>query len=489
MTYFYFSQDDIAHIATPPGNAPVGVIRISGPRAFQILEKNIQGNESELTPEHKTIERKTIERETIERETKRAVVDCRFALRLKTTGRGNGRRQRFLCPARVFFCPAPASYTTEDVAEIHLPGSMPLLNAALAGIVAAGARLALPGEFTFRAFRGGRLTLGQAEAVQEIVRAENDAEKRRALQRLGDARQNRIRQWRERLLDSAALVEAALDFSEEEIEESAAGGIGAIVRELHAAAVRMGDSVGDCEQGGGLPDIALVGLANAGKSSLLNALLGDDAVIVSPEASTTRDALKREVYWNGAGFVLSDNPGFDPGGAGVGAVAAERAFGKIGGHDLPVWVVDASVPAGDRLEEFARALTGAVVVVLNKTDLPIRTDERAVREIADRHGLAVAAMARVSARDSRGIDGLRKLLAESVRLLKVAGPWSRREAWELGAAADCCRAALSELSEGGRLELVADDLRWAERAFSRALGEGYAEEALARIFSRFCIGK
>lgn len=465
----YFSQDDIAQIGTPPANAVVGVIRISGPNAFAILAKTTRGLEPFLGNGGGRFMR-----------------DCRFLLPLKRFGTTDTRAV-FECPARALVMPAPNTYTTEDVAEIHVSGAIPVVKAALGAVVAAGARPAEPGEFTFRAFRGGRLTLRQAEAVEEVVRADSEAEKRQALARLGDKSQERIGRWRDQLLDCAARIEAALDFSEEELEGDTAAEIGGIVYQLDQAAGNIAKTDVDAVQV--CPDVALVGLANAGKSSLMNALIGDDAVIVSPQASTTRDSIHREVRWHGARFVLSDNPGYDPGGVGAGAEAAARAMKRLAGHDLALWIVDAAAEWTDELEEFARLLTGGIIVVLNKADLPGRIDRQDMVELAERHGLALLGVVTASAETGDGVDEIRRLAASQAAKVRMAGPWNRREIWELSAARECCREAAAELSGPGRLELAADDVRRAMAAFARALGDGYAEETLARIFSRFCIGK
>lgn len=474
----YFSQDDIAQIGTPPANALVGVIRVSGPNAFAILQRTVRGCDDAL------------------KHPERSMHDCRFLLplvplRQETSSEPDTNEDAkpvvFPCPVRVLLMPGPNSYTTEDVAEIHFPGSVPVLKAALGALVAAGARPAAPGEFTFRAFRGGRLSLRQAEAVEEVIRAGNDAERRRALARLGDATEGRIRQWRDRLADCAALVEASLDFAEEEIEVQALADMLALADELEGEAGTIVRRDRDVAQG--RPEAALVGLANAGKSSLLNALLCEDTVLVSAEASTTRDSIRRDVVWDGVRLIVSDNPGFDPEREGVGGMAASRAVERIAGHDLAVWVVDSSLPVDDALKAFSRTLPDAVVVALNKRDKPEAITPDEIRAFAECYGVALSETVCVSAATGEGLEALKSAVAARAAALHVAGPWNRREVWELAAARTCCRAAVAELEGAGRLELVSEELRYGLAAFSRALGEGYAEDTLTRIFSRFCIGK
>lgn len=476
----YFNTDDIVQIGTPPGSAPVGALRVSGANAFALVAAIAPGLKGELLRERP----------------RRSCRDCVVHLPLRpfgtpARGGGAGEKAAFPCPARVFLMPAPASYTREDVAEVHLPGSPPLLRAAMAALADAGAREAAPGEFTFRAFRNGRLTLGQAEAVEALISAGTAREKQRALARLGDRGAFRVREWREKLLDIAALLEAALDFSEEEPGEAPAADLAAMADELVAAGLERAADDGAAAEGA--PHVALVGLANAGKSSLLNALLGFDAALVSPDASTTRDSLRHSVRWEGKDLLLSDNPGFDPETGGGGSRASAFALERLGGEDAACWVVDASRPP-DRLDEafadrLAARISGGAVLVLNKIDLPGRAAWDDVLRLADRKGIPVLERAEASAATGEGIPALRALLARRAGEAGCAEGWTRRESGELRAALLCCRAAAAELGGAGRLELAADDARRGVAAFSRALGEGYAEEALGRIFSRFCIGK
>ncbi len=165
----YFSIDDIAQISSPPGRGAVGILRVSGPNAFAIAAKTVDDTCNLLA------------------ERRKGCCDSSFRLPLRSyTRTGKGEPKLHSCPARLFTMPAPASYTREDVVEIHLPGSQAILQAGLNALVRSGARPAAPGEFTFRAFRNGRLSLAQAEAVEETIRSANDLERQNALSRLGD---------------------------------------------------------------------------------------------------------------------------------------------------------------------------------------------------------------------------------------------------------------------------------------------------------------
>lgn len=466
----YFSDDDIAQIATPPGPGGVGVLRLSGPNAFAILRNVADGPAIDWKGKPE-----------------KGVFPCRLRLRLSAYDGTKRTPAAHSCPARAFLMPGPASYTREDVVEIHLAGSGALLAAGLAALVEAGARPAERGEFTFRAFRNGRIGLGQAEAVEKVIRAANEAERKAALARLGDETDQRIALWRAQALDIAARLEAALDFPDEELDAEALGGM----NELAAALERDGAALSRnrAMPGSGLPHAAFVGLANAGKSSLVNALFGDDRHLTSAAPSTTRDRLPRRADWHGIAFDLSDNPGHDPDGPAERRLAADRAMSALGGEDLACWVVDASQRLGPAEEAFCRRLSGALFIVMNKADLPAAASGGEAARLAENAGLEVVGAATVSAVRGDGLETLRARLAEAVGNLRPHGRWNRRETLELAAALDSVRAVARELAGAGRLELASEEMRRCVEAFSRAMGEGYGEETLVRIFSGFCIGK
>ncbi len=478
----YFSHDDIAQIATPPGPGLIGAIRLSGDRAWEILARATTGLEDWFADPNKV----------------RAVRDCRFLLPLKRPGETVRRSSAppLGCPARVFLLPAPASYTRENMAEVQLPGAAVLLTAGLEALVAAGARAAAPGEFTFRAFRNGRIGLGQAEAVEEVIAAADATARRRALAKLGGEGRELLFRWRERLLDIAARVEAELDFSEDELDGKLAADLQALVEELAESGVALTGTGG--ARDGALPRLALLGLANAGKSSLLNRLLGRQAALVSEEASTTRDALPHEVEWDGARLVLIDNPGFDGGTGGGGGRAAARGFKGMGGEEAVCWVIDASREFGADAAEFLAALggrPGRFLLALNKADLPERITPERAAEFARERGFSPDWCGRVSAATAEGVDAFRSAVTALIKneerrcALAEAEGWNVRERTELAGALSECRMAARVMTDGGGIELAAENLRQAAAAFSRSLGEGYGEEVLTRIFSAFCLGK
>ncbi len=288
-------------------------------------------------------------------------------------------------------------------------------------------------------------------------------------------------------MDIAAQIEAALEFDEEELGGNPAAELSKLVDELNAEGIKTESTAGGPVSD--LPEAALVGLSNAGKSSLYNALLEQNTAIVSPELSTTRDLLRREVKWDGVNLYLSDNPGHDPENATAGGVAARQAIQRLGSADVQCWVVDCSTPPDALLKDFVNRLSGRVILILNKCDLEKQLDQQSLVAVAKSYNLDIVGMCLTSADGKTGLDELRKTISAAIRQTDRSGVWNRRETLELSIAMAYCRAARDELAGAARLELAAEELRSALAAFAHAVGEGYAEDALERIFSRFCLGK
>jgi tRNA modification GTPase len=363
---------------------------------------------------------------------------------------------------------APRSFTREDLVEIHLPGSAPLVDALLARLVALGARPARPGEFTLRAFLNGRIDLAQAEAVERLVAAEDAEERRAALAQLEGEMSGRLARIEEGLLDLRADVEASIDFAGEDIEivsEAAARGrASALLAELRALRADCSLSRTRDER----PTVALYGPPNAGKSTLFNALAGADA-LVSPMAGTTRDVLAADLDL-GVPARLLDSAGVRPSPDGeLEAEGARRAKAAMEAADLVLLVADAS----DRAAASPPLPPGVpFLLVLNKTDL---ADAGAAGGIA------------VSAKTGAGLAELRA----AIRRRLAGGPAGGRFRVSLrqqAALADA-EAALDRALAASGAEFAALDLRAAVAALGAVSGRDVGEELLDRIFSRFCLGK
>jgi tRNA modification GTPase len=372
----------------------------------------------------------------------------------------------------------PRTFTREDVVEIHLPGSPPLVDRLLRELLERGARPARPGEFTLRAFLNGRLDLAQAEAVEQLISAEDDAERRAALGQLEGDFSRRLAAIEGALLDLCADAEAAIDFVDQDIEllppAAAVARARAALDSLRALlAESAARAVSDQR-----PTVALFGLPNAGKSALFNALSGSDA-IVSDVPGTTRDVLSADIDV-GVRVRLLDAPG-DHEAPGLDGEAVRRSREALRRADLLLFVVDASAAeAALPLEPAGRP----AILLLNKADLG--RPEEARRRFRLREAVWT------SARTGDGLGELRRLLATMLRG-EDAGPGARfRISLRQRALLREAEAALDRAcgaAPGLGMEFVAADLRSALAALGGISGRASDEDLLDRIFSRFCLGK
>ena len=368
--------------------------------------------------------------------------------------------------ALVLWFPAPASYTGEDCAELHLHGGNAVLEGVASALVAVGARPAEPGEFTRRAFLNGRMDLLQAEAVADLVDAESSAQRRQALAQLEGKLGDIYRGWADRLLALLADAEAAIDFSEDGVADpdnaAAIAGLRAEMR-VHLADEHRGERLRE-----GLT-IVVAGPPNAGKSTLVNALVGREVAITAPTPGTTRDALETRIVLGGVPLTLVDTAGLRESSDPIEAEGVRRARARLSAADLVISVADATAPA-----PFALDVAAPVLALANKTDLappPAGTD------------LAVSALT------GAGLAELRTRLARTAeRLARNDGPPPLTRARHRSALLEA-EAALAAAASAAAPELRAEDLRTALAALGRITGAVGVEDILDRIFSTFCIGK
>lgn len=448
-----FSTDDtIAAIASASGGALRGIVRISGPGcekcALTIFRTS--GGQAELSP---------------------AAVQSPFLV-----------PGRILLPAldasllaTLYLWPTSRSYTRQPTAELHTVGSPPLLEAVLAEVCRHGARLARPGEFTLRAFLAGRLDLTQAEAVLGVIDAGSEQQLKTALAQLAGGIGGPLVSVRSNLLDLLADLEAGLDFVEEDIEfisrERLLADLRGSLQSIEEVARQM-QSRGDANR---VPRVVLCGAPNAGKSSLFNALAGDDAAIVSSVAGTTRDFVSRRVRFEGVELELIDTAGLGDSPADELSVQAQSAArDELETCDLRLWCFDGAT-AGDADLQVASARI-PVLDVLTKWDL--------------RAGENCTTLA-TSSRTGQGIVELRRRIVTELSSQhgdSVASTAARcRES--LARAADSMGRALTAAEESRGEEFVAAEVRAALDDLGHVLGTVYTEDILDRIFSRFCIGK
>jgi tRNA modification GTPase len=455
----FFLDDTIAAIASAPGGAARGIVRISGPETAACLERRY------VTSPHVDL----------------AAVKTPAALP------GELRVPALLAPlpCRLYLWPGRRSYTRQPSAEIHTIGSPPLLEAALETVCAAGARLAQPGEFTLRAFLAGRLDLTQAEAVLGVIDAQSRRELDVALAQLAGGLAGPLNDIRNQLLDLLAHLEAGLDFVEEDIEFVSAAELnlrlGAAVEAVQAAADQMAAR-------GETPDawrVALAGWPNTGKSSLFNALAGESAALVSATPGTTRDYVRCRVAWGQFHIELLDTAGIEPAAADQISFAAQNMTSEqLSQAHLALFCLDASRSLNDWEREQLTILgpksSPPRMLVLTKSDLP-RVLDLPLPHVA------------VSSVTGAGLDELRRRIDEAIaenheETSVVAGTAIRcRESLRLAAESLSLarRAVKDRLGE----ELVAAELRTALEELGKVVGQVYTDDVLDRIFSRFCIGK
>jgi tRNA modification GTPase len=381
------------------------------------------------------------------------------------------------------YFPGPASFTGEDVVELHLHGGPAVVSgvlAALAGL--SGLRMAEPGEFTRRGFLNGKLDLTAAEGVADLVAAETAAQRRQALAQMGGALAAFADGARARLVSAMARWEAAIDFSEEELPEGLEAEVAA---EAAALAADIRAALADAGRGERLRDgieVAIVGPPNAGKSSLLNRIARRDAAIVSATAGTTRDVIEVHAELGGYPVILADTAGLREAADEIEREGVRRALERAGRADLRLVVLDATawpeIDAGTGAQIDADA-----VVALNKADLLAGAPE----EVA-----GIAALA-VSAKTGAGVDALLDTIEA-----RVAALFEGTEAPVVTRARhrEALAAALAALDRFGtaearlaRPELAAEELRLAARSLGRVTGAVDVEDLLDVIFSEFCIGK
>jgi tRNA modification GTPase len=446
-------RDTIFALATAPGRAAVAIVRISGQGTAAVL-RHLAG--------------------ALPRPRRAALQTLR------------SRDGQALDEALTLWFPGPASYTGEDAAELHLHGGPAIVTRVVKALGDLGARLAEPGEFTRRAFEAGKLDLDQAEAIADLVDAETEAQARQALDQLGGALGRRYQGWRARLAEALAYLEAAVDFP----DESLPADVAARARPpVEALAVEIGEALADAQRGERVREgyrIAIIGAPNAGKSSLLNALAGRDAAIVTPTPGTTRDVIEVPMVISGYKTLIADMAGLRVTDEAIEAEGVRRARAWAESAALRLWVADAS--AGDGAwREAAPLVAGGDLLVLNKADLSRGSDAGCACEAATAKGAGVL---EVSATSGAGLDALSAWLGERLAadLSGADFPAVTRErhARLLRDALSHLRAATAALEEP---ELAAEDLRLAARALERIIGRIGADDILGVIFASFCIGK
>jgi tRNA modification GTPase len=460
-------DDTIVALASPAGSALRGIVRASGENTAEIIDRLFRPDEQSLPWRHTRLPR-------------------RF------TGHLDLASIMVPVPVALMYWPTRRSYTGQPMAEFHLNGSMPLVEATLEHLCENGARLARRGEFTMRAFLSGRIDLLQAEAVLGVIEAADHDELQKALSQLGGRMTSRLRQLRCDLIALLGDLEAGLDFVEEDIEFITKSEIN---RRLDEALTLLNELF--AVSAGRLPTgyrrrIVLAGLPNAGKSTLFNRLTGRQNAIVSPIAGTTRDYLTASLKIGSLEVELIDTAGWEDAANLIEQRAQELRTEQVAASDLVVWCTAVDIAESDRIADDELILAASrqcpgIIRVLTRCDVEAdvaRTESRSLSEMP----------LRVSGVTGMGLDSLR---SDMLRRL-TASQFARSEL--LSTTAVRCRDSLRQTIQSleqarlvsrelGGDELIALEIRRALLELGTMLGEVYTDDILDHIFSNFCIGK
>ena len=447
------NRDTIAAIATPPGTGGIGIIRMSGPEAEKILNGIFRPAGTELPLENRKL----------------------------TYGRVTDG-DSILDECMAVIMRAPGSYTREDVAELQTHGGIRVMNTVLELCLDRGARLAEPGEFTKRAFLNGRIDLSRAEAVMGMISARGEQEYRDAVRQMEGGTADFIRKASDELYGLQAGLAACIDYpeeiSDEEGTETLKPGLDRLIRNLEEAMdERSARLIHDGLQ------VTLYGTPNAGKSSLLNALLGQEKAIVTSIPGTTRDTVEGEIMLDGIRVHFTDTAGLreteDP----IEKIGVARSEQAVRNADMTLLVLDGSRKMTEEEEERIRNETDRCIVLINKSDMEQKTFEDDVRKINP-----APACLTVSALEAETLQPLKQMLKEQTRVsdrMAISQPRHLDAVKRAIAALKSARETMESMTP----DMASTDLQAAQAALAEITGDRADEKLLDRVFSTFCVGK
>jgi tRNA modification GTPase len=452
------NTDTIVAVATAPGRGGVGVVRISG-KDLSVFVTGFLGDHAVLTP-------------------RQAYYSSFLDADANPLDQG-----------LALYFPAPHSFTGESVLELHGHGGPVVMDLLINRSIELGARMARPGEFSERAFLNEKLDLAQAEAVADLIDASSSQAAKSAVRSLQGEFSSKIQSFVERMIALRVFVEAAIDFPEEEIDFLADA---SLRKKLNGLSEDLLEFLSMAHQGALLREgitLVLAGKPNAGKSSLLNALAGQDAAIVTSVAGTTRDVLREKINLDGVPLNIVDTAGLRDTEDEVEQLGVKRAWQEIEKADAILYVIDVSNNEKTNLEELwpeysERFSKGQhkIISVFNKVDLIDGLDRSNNNDLS----------AYLSAKTGKGLDRLKQIILDAVGYQNQAeGLFSarRRHLTALTQASDLVVHGIAQLNATSAGELLAEDLREAQRYLSEITGEFTSDDLLGVIFSSFCIGK
>ena len=509
------NEDTICAPATVPGTGAISVIRVSGPEALSIADKVVtcrKGNISDAAGY-------TIKFGFIYNNISNCKSNiCNTLSKAKNSIENHGKNEsdkHIIDEVLVSVFRAPHSYTGEDSVEISCHASSYIVSEIMSLLYAAGARAAEPGEFTQRAFLNGKMDLAQAEAVADVIASQNAAAHRVAFKQMKGGFSSELKGMRGELLELVSLMELELDFSEEEVEFADRSRLDSLLEDIIAHVGRLIDSfrLGNAIKNG-VP-VAIAGATNTGKSTLLNALLGEDRAIVSDVHGTTRDTVEETLNIDGILFRFIDTAGLRETDEIVEKIGIERTFKKISEASIVLGMVDLTRDFDSTCETIREIIekvdfsTQKLVFLLNKTDIcEVNKNVSIVNFIVsslDNKGISAALVENtanasnctpiigISAKTGSGIDNLRSILASSQRDLLADSDTTlvtnQRHVQALSDARTSLLRVREGLATGLPTDLAAQDIREAIYNLGSIVGEISTDEVLGNIFRNFCIGK
>lgn len=461
--------DTIAAIATGLTDSGIGIVRISGPDAFKVIRKLFRkknGAAADLSRSH----------------------TVQYGYLYEDENEDSEKLDEVL----IVIMKGPHSYTGEDTAEIDCHGGILMMRKILETVLRHGARAAEPGEFTKRAFLNGRIDLSQAEAVIDVIRAKNDLAMKNSMRQLNGRESAKIRKLRENILYEIAYIESALDDPE---HISLDGYREKLNANLESILVQVDKLIDSADYGRMISEgirTVIVGKPNAGKSSLMNVLLGEDRAIVTEIAGTTRDTLEEQVRFGDISLQITDTAGIRDTKDVIEKIGVDRAKHAASDADLILYVIDSSVSLDENDSEILRMISGRKAIILfNKSDLPaaldvdrMKTDER----------FAGHPVITISARDESGMDELK----DTIRNLFDRGDvctndevliTNLRHKESLVGARQSLRMVMESIKNGLPEDFFSIDLTDAYAQLGSIIGEAVEDDVINEIFSRFCMGK
>jgi tRNA modification GTPase len=446
----YRFDDTIVAQATPPGASALAIVRLTGDKAIGLCNSIFEGKD--------------------------LMAQAGYSLHHGRIADDGGLIDEVI----VGLFRAPHSYTGEDLVEISCHGSQFIVDRLIRALLAAGARLAQPGEFTLRAFLNGKMDLSQAEAVADLIAASNSSQHAAALNQLRGGFSNQIRQLRDELVRFASLIELELDFSEEDVAFADRNRLLDLIAKMRRQlqALIQSFELGNVVKRG--VSTVIAGRPNAGKSTLLNALLNEERAIVSEMPGTTRDTIEEVVHIQGIPFRLIDTAGIRDATDKIEALGVERTMDKIRDSTVVLYVYDQQTTGLRQARADSSSFPGKVILVANKADA-VQTSGQSPGVIS------------ISAKTGSGLDALRDALLGSVvtdpGMLERTVVTSQRHEHALKRA-DMSLARVEEAVQGNvGGELLSLELRSALEALGEITGQITSETLLQSIFERFCIGK